>query len=146
VGLDLDRLAVDLGGKRVRAGFLLPALVLLRHAQDAAGRPEYLPGASALKGARLTEAIDQLLDYLTWRDTKAALVVFVKRKKIKGPAKTIVETVEAHQSMKRTGEKAEGRQRFVFGSRDDPGREIFLTVMVFHIPSPTAQDDDDDEA
>jgi hypothetical protein len=82
----------------------------------------------------ITEAIDQLLSYLTWRDTKAALVVFVKRKSIVRPLETIMKTVEAHECMKRAEEKSEGRQRFIFGKRDDPSREIILTVMVFHIP------------
>ena len=36
---------------------------------------------------RISEAVDQLLNYLTWRDTKAALVVFVKRKSIDSPLK-----------------------------------------------------------
>jgi len=89
----------------------------------------------------ITEAINQLLSYLTWRDTKAALVVFVKRKSIDGPLKTITETVEAHECMKRVEEKGEGQQRFVFGKPEDPGREIVLTVMVFHIPPPDAADD-----
>ncbi len=82
----------------------------------------------------ITAAIDQLLSYLTWRDTKAALVVFVKRKGIAGPLKKIMKTVEAHQCMKRVEGKADGGRRFVFGERDDPSREIVLTVMVFHIP------------
>jgi hypothetical protein len=89
----------------------------------------------------ITEAINQLLSYLTWRDTKAALVVFVKRKSIEGPLKTIMETVEAHECMKRVEEKGEGQQRFVFGKPEDPGREIILTVMVFHIPPLDATDD-----
>jgi len=91
----------------------------------------------------ITAAIDQLLSYLTWRDTKAALVVFVKRKSIDRPLHTIMKMVEAHDCLKRVEEKSEGRQRFVFGKRDDPSREIILTVMVFHIPPQEAADDGD---
>jgi hypothetical protein len=90
----------------------------------------------------ITAAIDQLLSYLTWRDTKAALVVFVKQKSIDRPLETIMKTVEAHECMKRVGEKSEGRQRFVFGKREDPSREIILTVMVFHIPPLESAADD----
>ncbi|AMN42817.1 hypothetical protein [Rhodoplanes sp. Z2-YC6860] len=83
----------------------------------------------------IKDAVDQLLDYLTWRDTKAALVVFVKRKGITQPLKTIMETVAGHPAMKRGPQvHSESRQRFTFGKPDDPTREIFLTVMVFHIP------------
>jgi hypothetical protein len=90
----------------------------------------------------ITAAIDQLLSYLTWRDTKAALVVFVKRKSIVRPLETIMNTVEAHRCMKRVKEKSEGRQRFVFGKLDDPSREIILTAMVFHIPPLDGTTDD----
>jgi hypothetical protein len=92
---------------------------------------------------RISEAVDQLLGYLTWRDTKAALVVFVKRKSIDSPLKTIMDTVEAHRCMKRITEKGEDRQRFVFGKPEDIGREIILTVMVFHIPPMQPTDDDE---
>jgi hypothetical protein len=82
----------------------------------------------------ITAALDQLLSYLTWRDTKAALVVFVKRKSIDRPLATIMKTVEEHECMKRAEWKSVGRQRFVFGKREDPSREIILAVLVFHIP------------
>lgn len=90
----------------------------------------------------ITAAIDQLLSYLTWRDTKAALVVFVKRKSIDHPLKRIMKMVETHECMKRIEEKSEGRQRFVFGKRDDPSREIVLAVLVFHIPPLEVADDE----
>ena len=83
----------------------------------------------------ITAAIDQLLSYLTWRDTKAALVVFVKGKSIDRPLATIMKTTEKHECMKRFEEKSAGRQRFVFGKRErSPSREIILAVLVFHIP------------
>jgi hypothetical protein len=91
---------------------------------------------------RISEAVDQLLSYLTWRDTKAALVVFVKRKRIDGPLKTIMKTVGAHNCMKRVEETGEDRQRFVFGKSEDASREVILTVMVFHIPPREAADDE----
>jgi hypothetical protein len=91
----------------------------------------------------ISKAADQLLSYLTWRDTKAALVVFVKRKSIDGPLKTIMETVEAHKCMKRVEEKGEDRQRFVFAKPEDVSREVILTAMVFHIPPIEVRDDDE---
>jgi len=93
--------------------------------------------------AAIAEAVDQLLSYLTWRDTKAALVVFVKRKRFDKPLQAIMETVAAHNAMKRPEEKGETQQRFVFGKPEDPSREIFLTVMVFHIPSRASEEDED---
>lgn len=88
----------------------------------------------------ITKAINQLLNYLTWRDTKAALVVFVKRQDITGPLQAIKDTVDSHPHKKRGPDKeSEACFRFVFGKPEDPAREIILTVMVFHIPSPKGQ-------
>jgi hypothetical protein len=92
----------------------------------------------------VTEAIDQLFKYLTWRDSKAALVFFVKNKGIDGPLKSIMETVSGHKAMKRhEGGPAPDRRHFVFGRPDEPSREVVLTAMVFHIPKPPKNDDDE---
>lgn len=86
--------------------------------------------------AVIPAALDQLLRYLTWRDTKAALIIFVRRKNFDTPLASIKTAVSAHTQMKR-GPTDEGQTRFryVFGKPDDPTHEIIVTVMVFHIPS-----------
>jgi len=82
-----------------------------------------------------SETIDQLFKYVTWRDTKLAILIFNK----KGNLKTILEKipilVEKHTLYKRTI-KIEGETKFiyVFHVPNDPNREAILTVMVFDIP------------
>ncbi|WP_186038858.1 hypothetical protein [Burkholderia gladioli] len=81
--------------------------------------------------------IDQLLSYLSWRDTKAAILVFNKNRNLSTVLEKIKASTPQHVSFK-TGPKivSETRFRYVFGQRDDPNREVILTVMVFDIPAP----------
>jgi len=81
------------------------------------------------------ETIDQLFKYVTWRDTKLAILIFNK----KGNLKTILEKipilVEKHTLYKRTIKiEGETKFRYVFHVPSDSNREVILTVMVFDIP------------
>jgi hypothetical protein len=81
----------------------------------------------------LTDALDQLLGYLTWRDTKAALVMFNRNKHFTAMVKKMVETATEHPNCKRAPTpETETRFRYVFcqqgrsGARDhsdDHGRQ-----------------------
>jgi hypothetical protein len=80
------------------------------------------------------DAINQLLGYLSWRDTKAALVIFSRNKDFTGVLNSIKTTIEDHPHKKR-GPNSEGETRFryVFGNPDDHNREIIVTVMAFSV-------------
>ena len=84
----------------------------------------------------LTEAIDQLLSYLTWRDTKTAIVVFNRNRDFSAVLRAIQETMTTHPHRKR-GPTIEGETRFryVFGNPTDHNREIIVTVLAFDTPS-----------
>ena len=85
----------------------------------------------------LYRAIDQLLDYATWRDTKTALVLFSKNKDFAAVLHTIAETVPSHPSFKReTRRVGETEFRYVFGQKNDTSRDVHLAVLAFDIPSP----------
>jgi hypothetical protein len=88
----------------------------------------------------IKEALDQLFSYLTWRDTKSALIVFSRNRDFSGVLDQLWHLVSEHPQYKR-GPSPEGetRMRYVFGRSDDPNREIFLTVMAFAIPQETDQ-------
>lgn len=89
----------------------------------------------------LTEAIDQVLSYTSWRDTKVAVIVFNRRKEISNVLAAVPAAAAQHPCFKRVVEyKAEGGFRFSFGQRDDRNRELLLTVLVFDLPSPISQD------
>ncbi len=85
---------------------------------------------------KLTNTLDQLLSYSSWRDTKVAVIVFNRRKIFSGVLNAIPPTVEAHPNYKRfVGRQSETNFRYTFAHRDDPNREMTLTVMVFDVPS-----------
>jgi hypothetical protein len=89
----------------------------------------------------LTAALDQVLSYLSWRDTKVALIVFNRRKDISAVLAAIPETVSQHPLFKKQLEyKAEGAFRFLFGQKDDRNRDLILTVLVFDVPSAAAEE------
>jgi hypothetical protein len=88
------------------------------------------------RGAKtVEEALDQLLSYLTWRDTKAALLIFCRNKDFSSVLSKLWDAVQEHPQLKRgPAVESETRARYVFGRRDDPNQEIMLTVMAFAIP------------
>ena len=83
----------------------------------------------------LTDAIDQLLSYTSWRDTKTAIFVFNRNRDMTTVLKKIPEVVKSHSHFKRDcGFDSETGFRFIFGNRNDENREIFLTILVFDVP------------
>jgi hypothetical protein len=82
------------------------------------------------------ETIDQLLSYLTWRDTKAAVIIFNRNKNFSEVLATIRETTEKHQNFKRAlSPLGETSFRYVFRQNGDDSRELHLAVLAFDIPS-----------
>jgi len=82
------------------------------------------------------KALDQLLSYLTWRDTKAALLVFNRNTNFSEVVASIAKTAPAHEHCKRTFPyQHESGSRYVFHSPADPNREIILTVLAFNVPT-----------
>jgi hypothetical protein len=83
----------------------------------------------------LLKAIDQLLGYTAWRDTKTAIILFNRNKDFSATLDKIDPTMKQHANFKRALPKpGETAWRYVFGHRDDSGRELVLTVLVFDIP------------
>jgi hypothetical protein len=81
------------------------------------------------------ETIDQLFKYVTWRDTKLAILIFNRDGNLKTVLEKIPQLVKSHQLYKRTIKiDEETKFRYVFHIPNDPNREVILTVMVFDIP------------
>jgi len=84
----------------------------------------------------LMRAIDQLLDYTSWRDTKTALLIFNRSKAFSRVLSRIPEVVRAHPNFKRElPYGSESGFRFVLHHRDDTNRELILTVLAFEVPA-----------
>jgi hypothetical protein len=82
------------------------------------------------KGAKaFRDAIDQLLRYLTWRDTRTALIVFVKAGSPSEVGQKATSEIQSHNSFKRMRTVA-GRETFTLANRDDDRREIHLALII----------------
>lgn len=85
----------------------------------------------------LTDTIDQVLGYAVWRDTKVAVVVFNRNRDFTRVLDQVQPTVQAHPNCKAfVSRPSETQFRFVFRHRDDPNREMTLTVLLFDVPTP----------
>ena len=84
----------------------------------------------------LTDAIDQILSYTAWRDTKVALLVFNRNRNMSTVLEGIPKTVREHANYK-TERYSHSKTdfRYVFGHRDDRSREITISILVFDIPA-----------
>lgn len=82
------------------------------------------------------ETIDQLLGYLSWRDTKAAILLFNRNKDFSNVCNLARESTLRHSNCKKqTKTRSETSWQFLFSHRDDPNREMLITVSAFNIPS-----------
>jgi hypothetical protein len=76
------------------------------------------------------------LSYLAWRDTKAAVIMFVRRKDFTGVLDKVPATVEAHGCHRAAlGRNGESEWRYRFAQPNDPAREVTLAVMAYHLPT-----------
>jgi hypothetical protein len=83
----------------------------------------------------LLKALNQLLGYATWRDTKTALLIFNRNKDFSSVLAKIPEVVKGHPNFKREiSYTSESGFRYILHNRDDKNREIILTVLCFNIP------------
>jgi hypothetical protein len=84
----------------------------------------------------LLETIDQLLSYVSWRDTKTAIVLFNRNRNFSDVLDKIAAAVPTHPCFKRDlGRTNETAFRYVFHQPGDPNREIMLTVLAFDVPT-----------
>jgi hypothetical protein len=85
---------------------------------------------------QLIATVDQLLSYLSWRDTKAAVLVFSRNANFSAVLEKISATVPTHPCFKKNvGRKDETTLAYTFRQPNDPNREVFLTVMAFDVPT-----------
>lgn len=81
------------------------------------------------------EAIDQLLGYATWRDSKTAILVFNRGTDTSTVLAGIASIVKAHANFKRAVDwPHESGFRYVLHNKGDTNREMILSVLVFHVP------------
>jgi len=81
------------------------------------------------------DTISQLLGYLTWRDSKAAVVMFVGNKNFSQVLDTAKEVICEHENyLGFVSEQDDSWYHYRFHINDDPNREVKLSLMLFHLP------------
>lgn len=81
------------------------------------------------------EAINQLLSYLTWRDSKAAIILFIKNKTISDVLRTIEDETPKHKNyLGFVSKEDESWFNYRFHINGDRNREVKLAVMAYHLP------------
>jgi hypothetical protein len=80
------------------------------------------------------EAIEQLLGYLVWRDTKAALVVFVREKDVTTIAEKALVELSGHAHHLARGNKIGDIPTEVLHHEGDPRRHIRVALLIVPIP------------
>jgi len=83
----------------------------------------------------ISETIEQLLGYMTWRDSKAAIILFNRNKNLTAVLEKIPEQIKVHENFKRMLKyEDETGFRFVLGNNGDLNREITTTLLIFDVP------------
>ena len=81
------------------------------------------------------ETIDQLLNYLTWRDSKSAIILYVRDTKLSTVLDKIPLLLQNHSnSFSEPKDDGEGRFRIRMKSNRDDTILLDLTVLVYHVP------------
>ncbi len=83
----------------------------------------------------LTDAIGQLLSYTTWRETKAAILLFSRKKDFTAVLSQIPGIFAQHpQHVRREDYAKPTGFRFVLRSPHDTQRHIIVTLLAFNVP------------
>ncbi len=84
----------------------------------------------------VASALDQLLGYLVWRDTKAALLLFIRDANVSAVTSKALAAITSHPNHKRPDKiSTEERDDFVLHANGDTNREIHLAFLPFLIGS-----------
>jgi hypothetical protein len=108
--------------------------ILLR----ADGRNVFIAECKFWNGAKkFSDAVDQLLSYTSWRDSKTAILVFNRGTDTSKVLTAVEAAMTTHPHFKRSSDwNDDTGRRYVLHQPGDKNRELIVSVMVFHIPAP----------
>lgn len=107
--------------------------ILLKYAED--GSNLFVAECKFWNGAsEFLEGISQLFDrYLTWHDSKAALLVFVKNKDFSNVLQTIKDKIKTHPYfVKEKGTRRDTSFSYLFRLPQDKNKPVYFEVLAFH--------------
>jgi stress response protein YsnF len=85
---------------------------------------------------RLAGDIEQLLGYLVWRDTKAAVILFVHEKDVTGIVEKAVATLRAHSRFVQDGPNIGDVPTFILHHEGDTRRHIRVALIAIPVIAP----------
>ncbi len=109
--------------------------ILLKHESD--GSNLFIAELKVWHGAKqFLEAISQLFDrYLTWRDSKVAVMMFVKNKDFTQTIETVKSEISNHPYyLDDLGQREDTSLSYKFHLAEDNSKEVLFEVMMFHFP------------
>jgi hypothetical protein len=81
-------------------------------------------------------AINQLLGYVSWRDTKTSIILFNRNKNTSNVLKQIPEIVKEHPNfVKQEKYEKENSFRFIMKNKNDEDKHFTLTIKLFDFPT-----------
>lgn len=107
--------------------------IILKYAKD--GSNLFVAECKFWHGAsEFLAAISQLFDlYLTWRDSKAALLMFVKNKDFSNVLNTIKNEAKGHSLyIKEVGNRGDSSFSYIFCLPQDKQKQVHFEIMAFH--------------
>jgi hypothetical protein len=109
--------------------------ILLKYSKD--GTNLFVAECKFWKGQKkLHEGLDQLLGYLTHRDSKTALILFVNQKEFSAVLSSVKGEMKNHAEYKGyIGDTYENSISYEFKLPDDSQKIIQLEVILFHFPA-----------
>lgn len=107
--------------------------IILKYAKD--GTNLFIAECKIWHGSsEFLKAISQLFDrYLTWRDSKTALIIFVKNKDITTIVNTIKMDVKEHEYYtSENGNRGDSSLSYIFHLPQDKDKKVYFEIIVFH--------------
>jgi hypothetical protein len=102
------------------------------------GRNIFIAECKFWRGPKsLSATVDQLLSYLSWRDTKSAILLFNRNRDLTKVLDQIPGVLEQHPCYKQAVDiRHETDFRYVLHQPGDRNRQVVLTILVFDVPRP----------
>jgi len=99
------------------------------------GRSIFIAELKFWKGPKsLLDSAEQLLNYLSWRDTCTAIVLLNKKKDFSAVLDQVVPTLQSHSCFKSfVRQHGVSNFEFVFNQKSDRSRLLQLTVLAFDL-------------
>lgn len=106
--------------------------ILLRHE----GNNVFLAECKFWRGKKnFLDTITQLLGYLTWRDSKAAVIMFVPNKDFTAALETAKQVINEHPNyIEYVDANDETWLNYLFHLNGDRNRQVSIAVMLYHTP------------